>query len=148
MNNKSLERETVKIESMVEKFRKIQSKVFLGTATNEDFKNASLIAEVFISLTRETYDRISMKYVKRRKNVPNRFDRRIWDKLLTLAKSRFNQDHNIRILDIGTAYGRDIKYASRIPNVSIIGIDNSDVFIKMLEELEEKKEIWKMNTGK
>jgi ubiquinone/menaquinone biosynthesis C-methylase UbiE len=45
------------------------------------------------------------------------------------------------LLDVGTAYGRDIKYGSKVPGLRIIGIDNSDGFIEILREMEKKQEI-------
>jgi ubiquinone/menaquinone biosynthesis C-methylase UbiE len=115
--------------------------------SESELQERNKIAEKLLKITQRTYDKICKKYSILRGEEPDERNRDNWDRIIKIAKSRINFLHagnsseNLTVLDIGTGYGRDIKYASKIPGLTIIGIDNSDGFIEILKKLEEKKEI-------
>lgn len=125
----------------------LQTELLLKDVSEPELKEANRIAEKLLGITKKTYDDISRSYVIIRGKEPHELDRKIWEKLLDLARIRVksgqlaNSIGYLTILDIGTGSGRDIKYASKIPDLKIIGIDNSDGFIKILKDLEDKNEI-------
>lgn len=134
------------LHNLIIELSNFQVKMFDGVSDNE-LKEANQIAEELIKITKEKYDDISEKYAIVRGMEPTELDKKIWKKLLDLARIRVKSgklgdiDGSLTLLDIATGYGRDIRYASKIPDLKIIGIDNSDGFIKILKDLENTQEI-------
>jgi ubiquinone/menaquinone biosynthesis C-methylase UbiE len=132
---------------LVDRLDIIQNKIFSGEYSNHDLNEANQIAEQLLFLTKISYDAISGKYAEIRGNKPQQVEINDWNKLLNLAREKAklgllgDNNGNLNLLDIGTGSGRDIKYASKIADIRVIGIDNSDGFIELLHQLEMKKEI-------
>jgi len=139
-------RKMVNSNDLVMELRNLQTRLLLEPSEPE-LKEANQIAEKLLDITKKTYDAVSESYAIIRGGEPHELDKKTWKKLLDLARIRVksgqlgNSKGELTLLDIGTGSGRDIKYASKIPDLKIIGIDNSDGFIKILKELENKKEI-------
>ena len=133
--------------SLVNRLRNSQNKIISKKYSELDLNEANQIAEQLLTFTKESYDKISEKYAKKRGDAPHDSEIEDWNKLLNLARFRAKLgllgDNNgiLNILDIGTGPGRDIKYASKIADLRIIGIDNSDGFIELLRNMESRREI-------
>ena len=137
-----IEYDEVFIKEKVSKLRELQKKIQNNNNTAEDIIEANNLAEFLIEITKNTYNKMSEKYAKVRKYEISDLDKRAWSKLLNYI-NRYTGDRNykdVKLLDIGTGSGRDIKYASNL-GFDVIGIDNSDAFITMLEKLEQTQEI-------
>jgi SAM-dependent methyltransferase len=143
MGQPSDETKMIEAQKKLEQLRRLQAVVSLGRYTTDDLEDANRIAEELLQLTRDTYNSLAGVYAARRQNNPHAIDLAAWDDLVALARKRFRPSMRcpLRILDTGTAYGRDIRYASHLPNVQVIGIDIAEVFIEMLEELERDRQI-------
>ena len=132
---------------LVTELRSLQTELLLEEVSEPKLKEANQISEKLLDITKKTYDDVSESYAISRGEEPNKSDKKIWKKLLDIARIRVksgqlgNTDNYLALLDVGTGSGRDIKYASKIPDLKIIGIDNSDGFIRILRELENKNEI-------
>ena len=132
---------------LVMELRNLQTRLSLKEVSEPELKEANQIAEKLLDITKKTYDAVSERYAIIRGEKPHELHKKTWKKLLDLARIRVKSGQlgdskgYLTLLDIGTGSGRDIKYASKIPDLKIIGIDNSDGFIKILRELENKNEI-------
>jgi ubiquinone/menaquinone biosynthesis C-methylase UbiE len=106
-------------------------------------REANKLAEKLLEITKQTYDTVCRKYVIIRGDEPDEEEKKIWEQLVNIARTRngFLRTGNLILLDVGTGYGRDIKYGSKIPGLKIVGIDNSDGFITILKDLEKEGEI-------
>jgi ubiquinone/menaquinone biosynthesis C-methylase UbiE/uncharacterized protein with ATP-grasp and redox domains len=133
--------------NLVMELRNLQTELLLDEVSEPELKEANQVAEKLLDITKKTYDDISESYAISRGSEPHEVDKKIWKKLLDIARIRVksgklgNIGDCLTLLDVGTGSGRDIKYASKIPDLKIIGIDNSDGFIRILIELENKNEI-------
>lgn len=131
---------------LIIKINNLQDRISTRASDNEIIE-ANQIAEELIEISKKKYDDISDRYAIVCGKEPKETDKKIWDKLLDLARKRVkskqlgNDRGCLSLLDIGTGPGRDIKYASNIPDLKIIGIDNSDGIIKILKNLEDNNEI-------
>ncbi|MBN1217109.1 MAG: methyltransferase domain-containing protein [Candidatus Lokiarchaeota archaeon] len=110
-------------------------------------KEANLLAEKLLLITKKTYDKICASYTGARGKEPHNVDKKWFNQLLDYANERVKagqlgdgQD-KITLLDVGTGSERDIKYMTNVLGLKAIGIDISDGFIKKLKELESKGEI-------
>ena len=132
---------------LIKEFDSLWIKISDVIVSEPELKEANQIAEKLIDNTKKTYDDVCESYAISRGVEPNESDKKIWKKLLDIARIKVrsgqlgNTDNYLTLLDVGTGSGRDIKYASKIPDLKIIGIDNSDGFIRILEELENNNEI-------
>lgn len=103
---------------------------------HEDPKAINNLAEKLLKATTKTYDTICFKYsdIRPIKDI----DRRRWDYIgQWIAKELHKRNHAVDVLDVGTGSGRDIIYAREL-GYNVVGIDNSDGFIKILSQLEAK----------
>jgi len=131
------------VQRKVEILCKLQQSIYCEAFTTDDIVEANHIAEELLRLTKHTYDAVAETYARRRQSTPHEIDIAILDKLLRLARTRFapSEFRPLRILDTGTAYGRDIKYISGLPHIRIVGIDISDAFIRILARREKDRDI-------
>jgi uncharacterized protein with ATP-grasp and redox domains/ubiquinone/menaquinone biosynthesis C-methylase UbiE len=104
-------------------------------------QEVALVMERLIGLTRSTYNHTAEKYAEVRALWPNERDATLMDELLQMARERVveerlgGDDRKITLLDVGTGHGRDLKYLAQFSDVRAIGIDNSPVFIQILNTL-------------
>jgi len=113
-----------------------------ATSLASDAAKADDLAEALMNATRSAYDRVCREYATRRGDRPHSGDRRHWKAVADRLKARRDAapDVPVTILDVGTAFGRDIEYATAL-GFQITGIDNSWGFIDLLRERERKREI-------
>ena len=117
------------IENQIAKLRKLQAKLIENNNT-QDVAEINSIAEKLIDITQNTYDKISGKYAQVRTLELKEFDKIAWNKLLYYIDKYIGKDYKkIKMLDVGTGHGRDLKYALDI-GFNTIGVDNSNSFIK------------------
>lgn len=105
------------------------------------YQEKNLLAEKLVNITKSTYDKMCLKYQEIRHDNLHEMDQRLWDTLEDYIRRYLNKPTSeIKMLDVATGSGRDIMYASS-RGYDIIGVDNSDGFISILERLSEKKMI-------
>ena len=100
------------------------------------------LAEEFLEMTRQTYDRVATTYsdVNGTKMIDSY--RNMYDILFKTAEKELKKPiEDMEVLDVGTGPGRDIKFMYSKGVKRAVGLDNSEEFIKILKELEEKREI-------
>jgi len=89
-----------------------------------------------LGLTTSIYDAVATDYQRLRGERPSSEDAAIMDEVIDMARSRAERSGSlhskIRVLDVGSAYGRDLAYLARFPDVEPLGIDNSPAFVQML----------------
>lgn len=100
------------------------------------------LAKEFLEMTRQTYDRVATTYSD--VNGTKMLDsyRNMYDILFKTAEKELEKPiEDMEVLDVGTGPGRDIKFMYSKGVKRAVGLDNSEEFIKILKELEEKREI-------
>ena len=100
------------------------------------------LAKEFLEMTRQTYDRVATTYsdVNGTKMIDSY--RNMYDILFKTAEKELEKPiEDMEVLDVGTGPGRDIKFMYSKGIKRVVGLDNSEEFIKILKELEEKGEI-------
>ncbi len=100
------------------------------------------LAKEFLEMTRQTYDRVATTYsdVNGTKMIDSY--RNMYDILFKTAEKELEKPiEDMEVLDVGTGPGRDIKFMYSKGIKRVVGLDNSEEFIKILKELEEKREI-------
>jgi len=114
--------------------------VRFNESSSYDKKNE--IAEKMLKITQRTYDNISEKYHEVRGIELNEIDQFSWDNLESYIHTYIHHDpyNSIRMLDVATGTGRDIMYANAI-GFKVIGVDNSDGVISILEKLKDERKI-------
>ena len=123
------------IEKQVSELRKLQSDLFENNNNKPNISEINNLAEKLIDITKNTYDKICEKYAEIRTLELNEFDRKVWNKLLNYVDQYISKDYKkLKLLDVGTGHGRDLKYALDM-GFDAIGVDNSDLFIEGLENL-------------
>lgn len=96
---------------------------------------ANELAEILIEITKKTYNKQSEKYAEVRTLELLDFDKEVWDKLLSYINEYLSDNYkDLKLLDVATGHGRDLKYALTL-GFDAIGVDNSEGFIHVLEEL-------------
>ena len=122
-------------ESKINKFRDLQKKILDNVNTEQDIIDANEIAEELIEITKNSYDKMGEKYAEIRTLELLEFDKKVWNKLIFFVDKYLSKDYNqLKMLDIGAGHGRDMKYALDL-GFNITGVDNSDEFIEILENL-------------
>jgi len=126
------------IKCKVVELEKLQDKIQSNFNTSSDLIDANEWAELLVAATKDSYNKIGKVYAEVRSYEMSDLDKRVWDKLLYHIEKQLGKDYqNIRLLDVGTGSGRDIIYASKL-GFDCVGVDNSDVFISILENLERE----------
>ena len=100
------------------------------------------LAKEFLEMTRQTYDRVATTYsdVNGTKMIDSY--RNMYDILFKTAEKELKKPiEDMEVLDLGTGPGRDIKFMYSKGVKRAVGLDNSEEFIKILKELEEKGDI-------
>ena len=100
------------------------------------------LAKEFLEMTRQTYDRVATTYSD--VNGTKMLDsyRNMYDILFKTAEKELEKPiEDMEVLDVGTGPGRDIKFMYSKGVKRAVGLDNSEEFIKILKELQEKREI-------
>jgi SAM-dependent methyltransferase len=117
-----------------------------ASLTNDSYwknETQSLVEEL-VTLTRIAYDSIAGQYREVRKDEPHEVDKRLFDKLIGMARELVGQGRLgnsqgiLSLLDVGTGPGRDLCYFTRFKDIKAIGIDNSDSFIAILSSLADQ----------
>ena len=106
----------------------------------------SPLVENLVQSTQNNYNFSASEYRNLRKDEPHEMDKGFFSHLLSLAHQRMSNEELgengiFQLLDIGTGPGRDLRYFTRFPEVSAIGIDNCDEFISILKKLAANHEI-------
>lgn len=123
------------IEEKVRRLRCLQNKMLENSCKTEDISEANELAETLIDITKNTYNVTGEKYAEVRTFELLEFDKRVWNKLLASINEHIGKDYkNLKLLDVGTGHGRDLKYALDL-GFDAIGVDNADAFITGLEKL-------------
>lgn len=127
------------IQEKIERFNNLQKKSNLTNSEQKEFNN---LAQEFLEITKQNYNKIAMKYssVNETRMLTAIID--MYDKLFQKAEEILKKAiKEMSVLDVGTGPGKDIKYINSKGIKKVVGLDNSDGFIKILKELQEKEEI-------
>lgn len=114
---------------------------------NQFLIEANIISESLLEITKNTYDSIADHYEVIRWEEPHDLDKKLWQKILSYVSKQFKYGYligdeaSIKLLDIGTGNGRDLKYAQNNLGVDAIGIDNSNAFFQKVKMLENEKKL-------
>jgi len=102
------------------------------------YQEMDLLAEKLVEITKTNYDKNCSKYHVYN-GILRDMDQRLWDTLENYIRKYLKKSvKKIKILDVATGSGQDIMYALS-KGYSIVGVDNSDGFIKILERFVESK---------
>lgn len=105
-------------------------------------EQANELAEKLVEATRQTYNRIADAYEAIRWEEPHELDKRLWRELLDLTREQVARGFlrtdppNLKLLDVGTGNGRDLRFAQNEFQLTAVGIDNSQAFVSGVQELE------------
>lgn len=127
------------INEKLTELKNLQNKLKENSNTEYVLFEINELAETLIDITKNTYNKTSEKYAEVRRTFDLlEFDKNIWNKLLSYINKYVSKDYkNLKLLDVATGNGRDLKYAVDL-GFNAVGIDNSEGFINLLEELERK----------
>lgn len=129
----------MEIQEKIDRFNYLQEK---SNLEDNEKQELNYLAEEFLAITKQTYDKTAITYSQvNETRMMSSVVKKI-DSLFETAKEVLNKSiDEISILDVGTGPGRDIKYIYSKGVKKVIGLDNSEGFIKLLKELATKKEI-------
>lgn len=124
------------INTKVTKLKNLQNELRQkNDTTNNLLLIANELAETLIEITKNTYNKQSEKYAEVRTLELLDFDKKVWNKLLSYIDEYLSDDYkNLKLLDVATGHGRDLKYSLEL-GFNAIGVDNSEGFIHGLEKL-------------
>lgn len=129
----------MEIQEKINRFNQLQNKADLQINENDELNR---LAREFLEITKQTYDKTAVIYSNTNEMRRRYEDTEKFNLLFETAKRELNKSiDELSILDVGTGSGRDIKYIASRGVKKIIGLDNSEGFIKILKELEKRKEI-------
>lgn len=133
-------------QEKIKRFNELQEKLELDKNEEQELNQ---LAKEFLEITKKTYDKVATTYSHI--NGIKMLDsyRNMYDILFKTAKKELKKSiEDMEVLDVGTGPGRDIKFMYSKDVKRAVGLDNSEKFIKILEELEEKGEIPKNSFAK
>ena len=137
-------------QEKIQRFNELQEKLNRKMSEQREKSNSEIkeeqelnqLAKEFLEMTRQTYDRVATTYSD--VNGTKMLDsyRNMYDILFKTAEKELKKPiEDMEVLDVGTGPGRDIKFMYSKGIKRVVGLDNSEEFIKILKELEEKREI-------
>ena len=129
----------VEVQEKIDRFNVLQKKSNLEDKEKQELNR---LAEEFLVITKQTYDKTAITYSQVNETRMMTSVAEKIDILFEIAKEVLNKSiSEMSILDVGTGPGRDIKYIYSKGVEKVIGLDNSEGFIKLLSELAMKKVI-------
>lgn len=127
------------VQNKIDRFNQLQKK---SNLENREKQELNHLAKEFLEGTKITYDRVAMEYANVNGSKMLDSYREMYHVLFRIAEEVLKKPiEDMDLLDVGTGSGRDIKYIYSRGIKRVVGIDNSEGFIKILEELQEKGEI-------
>ena len=137
-------------QEKINRFNELQEKLRIEMNEQQEKSNSEIkeeqelnqLAKEFLEMTKKTYDKVATTYsdVNGTKMIDSY--RNMYDILFKTAEKELKKPiEDMEILDVGTGPGRDIKFMYSKGVKRAVGLDNSEEFIKILKELEEKREI-------
>lgn len=100
------------------------------------------MAKDFLEITKNTYDKMATIYFYADRSHVKEDVTSLYDKLFETAQKIIHKPiEEMSVLDVGTGTGEAIKKIYSRGVKKVIGLDNSDGIIKILRELQERKEI-------
>ena len=105
--------------------------LFQQYLAENELGKANLVAEKIVAATRDTYNKSSAEYQTARNNAMRQSEIDMWNKTLEYVNFPRNE---IRCLDVGAGFGKDMYYGNNILNIKTYGIDNADSFIDILNK--------------
>ena len=129
----------MEIQEKIDRFNYLQKK---SNLQDEEKQEINHLASEFLAITKQAYDDISINYsCADRTNVMDSIIE-VYNTLFEMAEEVMNRPiQEMTVLDVGAGTGKDIKYMYDRGIKKVIGLDNSDGMIKVLKELEKRKEI-------
>lgn len=130
--NETQEKSTIEINAEEEK----------SNSEVKEKQELNQLAKEFLEMTKKTYDKVATNYsdVNGTKMIDSY--RNMYDILFKTAEKELKKPiEDMEVLDVGTGPGRDIKFMYSKGIKRVVGLDNSEEFIKILKELEEKGDI-------
>ncbi len=129
----------MEIQEKIDRFNVLQKKSNLEEKEKQEINH---LANEFLAITKQAYDDISINYsCADRTNVMDSIIE-VYNTLFEMAEEVMNRPiQEMTVLDVGAGTGKDIKYMYDRGIKKVIGLDNSDGMIKVLKELEKRKEI-------
>ena len=110
-------------------------------------EEAKLLCDKIDAITQASYAAIAVTYTSVRGDEPSTMDIELLDRLLGLARNLARtgklgtETGTMRLLDVGTGSGRDLRYLTRFGDIQATGMDNCQAFVSILEELERAGKI-------
>ena len=112
------------------------------------YEEMNLLAEKLVDITRQTYNATCETYKKVRTNKLGDVEQTVWDTLVSYIERYISKNpSDINLLDVGASNGRDVLYATKL-GYTVHGIDNSDGFIRILKEYEDRGDLAKNSIHK
>jgi ubiquinone/menaquinone biosynthesis C-methylase UbiE len=108
---------------------------------------ANAIAEQIVEVTRRTYEGMADQFVAARGETINEPRKTMWAGLVAHLEAREREGalrrrgRSWRVLDVGTGYGVDLKYAQNELGLDAVGIDNSRTFAELARKAENVGEL-------
>ncbi len=126
-------------QEKIKRFNELQEKLSLEIKEKQELNQ---LAKEFLEMTRQTYEKIAGTYLDINGTKMIDSYKNMYDILFKIAEKELKKKiDNMKVLDVGTGPGRDIKFMYSQGIKKVVGLDNSEEFIKILKELEEKGEI-------
>lgn len=129
----------MKVQEKIDRFNVLQKKLDLEDKEKQELNR---LAEEFLVITKQAYDHIAFDYCYADRTSVMDCMIEMYNTLFQTAEEVLHKSiRDMTVLDVGTGTGKDIKYMNSKGITKVIGLDNSDKMIEVLEELQKRKEI-------
>ena len=103
---------------------------FMAYMAEDNLVKANEVAELIVDLTKQSYNKLGSTYQSIRHEGLSKWKQELWDRTLSLTHICTAQ---IRCLDVGAGFGKDVYYGNKVLGIKTYGIDNSDSFFNILK---------------
>lgn len=137
-------------QEKIQRFNELQEKLNRKMSEQREKSNSEIkeeqelnqLAKEFLEITKQTYNKIANSYSNINGTKLLDYEINLYDILFKTAEKELKKPiEDMKVLDVGTGPGRDIKFMYSKGVKRAVGLDNAEEFIKILKGLEEKEEI-------